>query len=102
MIAGDFVRKGVECPIGIDQTKSELAVASLWAQVLGGREQNFFERREIDVRLALDDEGGNPADMGRGNRSAGGELITRVRSRLKNADPRGGECNVRSLIGLRQ
>jgi len=55
MIRGDFVREGVECPIGIDQTKSELAVASLRTQVLGGREQNFFERREIDVRLALDD-----------------------------------------------
>ena len=102
MIRGDLVREGVECPIRIDQTKSELAVAPLRTQVLGGREQNFLERRETDVRLARDDEGGNPADMGGGDRSAGGELITRVRSRLKNADPWGGECDVRSLIGLRQ
>ena len=40
--------------------------------------------------------------MSGGDRSAGGELITRVRSRLENADPRGGECDVPSLIGLRQ
>src|SRR5262245_61052424 len=83
----------------VHQSPAEPIVPLLRSGRAGARCENLIYRLWAKRGIAFDQERRDAADMGGGNRSAGGELIAGIGSWFDNLDTRCGDCDVRALIG---
>ncbi len=86
----------------VDQAPAELIVATIGAKRPRARGEDFLHRGDIDRRIPLDQQRGDAANMGGGNRRAGRELVAGIGRRLENVDPRRRQRDLRPAIGLRE
>ena len=93
---GGARRGKLQGPGRVDQAGAELVVG---AELLGAGHEDAANVGRRQLRIALEHQGDDAADMGGRNRGAGGHLIGALRGRHQDVDARRCDRDVASAIG---
>ena len=86
-------------PDRIDQTGAEIVVAWRLAHAFGAGRQDPADVGRLELRIALEQQRGDAAHLGRSHRGAGRHLILVIGRRHDHVDARRGHRDIAAAIG---